>query len=178
MVASGHRTSVALAPERPDLTEREACLPELCYDLLSDLETVRAYGGAYHSPHPGRFAAVSAGHYFYSPVGNMLHCALPPGVHCRNRPVHRVVEKHRHAVGSTDSERQSRHIGNERVEAFQLRPGHPPFHHGHAATVHLMSLHYGIRQRRIAPRSKRLGTFSYVISQQLVKHNAKIIEFA
>ena len=173
-MASRHRTSVALSPERPYLFDRKAGLTELGDHFLPYLKTVRTYGRAYDSPHFRRLAAIPAGQDFDGQLGNMLHSAFPPCVYGSDSPVHRIVEQHRHAVGRTDSDGQPGHIRHERIETLQLFPGHPPFNNGNPGVVHLMSLDDRIRQRRIPPCREGLNPGSQVVFQQSVRPITKI----
>ena len=77
MVPAGHGAAVAGSTEAPDLLEGEAGGPEALYHFLSDLEAVRADGGADDGPEVRRPAPEGALHQRDGLLRHLQHRAFP-----------------------------------------------------------------------------------------------------
>lgn len=99
---------------------------------------------------------------------------FPSGVDSGYDPPYGVVQENRDAVGGPHAYGDPGKGGDQGIVPLQIRPPNiPTVHYGNLASVDLVSLNDGIRQRGTALRTESLGSGSEVISEQLRKfhHN-------
>ena len=93
-------------------------------------------------------------------------------MYCRHCPMHRVIHQHGDAVGGPGTDGHSRHVGYQRVEAFEVFPRESRrADNGHPVPVHLMRLYHRHRKHDAVAQEagQAVGLYAADIHADVVK---------
>ena len=134
---------------------RKACVEEGPYDFWPDLEAVMTYAGTDYRQDVGGAGAELPGHCGQGLRRDFQYRTLPPGMYCGYCPTDRIIHEHRYAVGSPGTDGNSRHVGYQRIKAFEVFPRESRrADNGHPVPVHLMCLYHGHRKHGVPERGE------------------------